>query len=708
MPNSLINETSPYLLQHADNPVDWHPWGDEARKRSKDENKPIFLSIGYAACHWCHVMAHESFEDPETAAFMNEHFVNVKVDREERPDLDNIYMQATIAMTGSGGWPMSVFLAPDLKPFFAGTYFPPVRRYNMPSFREVLEGLANAWENQRNAIEETGEKVLEHLRAQVHNEAGERLPPEHLAAIAKSMQGAYYWGTGGWGDAPKFPQPMALEFLLHHSVAAKQNEYLKLIEHCLKAMARGGMYDAIGGGFSRYSTDDHWRVPHFEKMLYDNALLARVYLHAWQVARDPFYRRVAEETLNFVAKEMTHELGGFYSSLDADSEGEEGKFYVWTLDEIRSVLHAPGGLSMAEFFEAAYGVTAKGNWEGKTVLQRALDDSSLAARFKLDPELVAAKLAESHSRLYAARAKRIRPGTDDKVLTAWNGLMLAAFAEAARVLEPSVIASETKQSAGNWRLLRREDHPPRNDIYYNLAARSADFLLTHLWRDGGLHRSWRDGKVTGEVFLEDYAALILGLLELYQTDFNERWYAAAKELADEMIQKFSDPVGGFFDTPADGENLLIRPKDVQDNATPSGNALACEALIKLAAYSDEGRYRDIAEKALGLTAKFALRYPLGFGRWLSAAQLASGTLKQVAAVGEAGDPNLQRLIQSLRAEFRPGVVAAASSYPIKENAPALLHDRIMVDGRATAYVCEGFVCKLPATDVETLTGQLNS
>lgn len=682
MSNYLANASSPYLLQHAENPVEWHPWGTEALEKAKAENKPIFLSIGYAACHWCHVMAHESFEDPETAAFMNEHFVNIKVDREERPDLDNIYMQATIAMTGSGGWPMSVFLTPDLKPFYAGTYFPPVRRYNMPSFKEVLAGLSNAWANDRTEVEKTSNKVFEHLDTKLRSTNEESLTPDHLESIAKAMQGAYYWGTGGWGDAPKFPQPMALEFLLHYSVSTKQTEYLKLIEHCLKVMARGGMYDVVGGGFSRYSTDDHWRVPHFEKMLYDNAQLVCAYLHAWQVTHDPFYKRIVEETLAFIENEMTHPQGGFYSSLDADSEGEEGKFYVWTLDEIREVLKEE-----SDFFEAAYGVTAKGNWEGKTVPQRALDDTSLAARFKLDPETVPTKLALSHSKLYAARANRIRPGTDDKVLTSWNGLMLAAIAESARVL------ADVSQQASN---------------YLNLATRNAEFLLTNLRPDGKLRRSWRDGKTTHEVFLEDYAALILGLLELYQTDFNAQWFAAAKELADEMIEKFSDPNGGFFDTPNDGENLLFRPKDVQDNATPSGNALACEALLKLAAYTDDGKYRDIAEKALGLVTKFVMQYPLGFGRWLTAANLATGKMKQVAAVGEAGDPDFQRLIKAIRSEYRPSMVVAASSVSEKYNPPALLHDRPKMNGKATVYICEGFVCKQPTTEVGTLIEQLNS
>lgn len=417
-------------------------------------------------------------------------------------------------------------------------------------------------------------------------------------------------------------------------------------------------------------------------MLYDNAQLVRAYLHAWQVTHDPFYKRIVEETLEFIEKEMTHPQGGFYSSLDADSEGEEGRFYVWTLDEIREILKGE-----SEFFEAAYGITIQGNWEGRMVLQRAMDDSSLAARFKINLATVSAKLAKSHSKLYIARARRIRPGTDDKVLTSWNGLMLAAFAEAARVLE------EVSPQAGN---------------YSRLAVRNADFLLTCLRAEGKLRRSWRDGKVTNEVFLEDYAALILGLLELYQTDFNESWFNPAKELADEMIQLFSDPEGGFFDTPNDGEKLLIRPKDVQDNATPSGNALACEVLIKLAAYTNEGRYRDIAEKALGLVTRFALQYPLGFGRWLSAAQLASGALKQVAAVGEAGDPDYQRLLKAIRAEYRPGVVVAASSSLIKENAPALLKDRVTINGKATAYVCEGFVCNLPVTDEDAMLAQLNS
>jgi uncharacterized protein YyaL (SSP411 family) len=681
MKNHLNKENSPYLLQHADNPVDWYPWGEEALNKARTENKPIFLSIGYAACHWCHVMEHESFEDPDIAALMNEHFINIKVDREERPDIDNIYMQATVAMTGSGGWPMSVFLTPDLKPFYAGTYFPPVRRFNMPSFKDILSGLSNAWKNDRDEVEKTGGQVSTHLQTQVKTQTNDILTHNHLNAIAQAMHSSYDWGYGGWGDAPKFPQAMAVEFLLHHSVVNKNEEYLKLIKHCLQAMARGGMYDVVGGGFSRYSTDNLWRVPHFEKMLYDNALLIRAYLHAWQVTKDPAFKRIAEETLDFVAREMTHEQGGFYSSLDADSEGVEGKFYVWSLDEIRNILKED-----SVFFEAAYGIITDGNWEGKTVLHRELDDPTLAARFKINLDDVPEKLAKSHSKLLTARSTRIRPGTDDKILTAWNGLMLSAFAEATRVLQgPN----------------------PQSNNYLSVATRNADFLLIELRRNGKLRRSWRDGKTKNEVFLEDYAALILGLLELYQTDFNNKWFTAAKELADEMIERFSDPAGGFFDTPHDAEALLIRPKDIQDNATPSGGALACEALIKLAAYTDDGQYRDIAEKSLTLITGFVMRYPLGFAHWLSAAENVIGTIKQVAVLGEAQDENFQKMINILRAEYRPGMVTAAASHPT-EDSPALLNNRGMIESKSTAYVCEGFVCKQPTTEIQTLIELLKS
>lgn len=675
MPNHLINENSPYLLQHASNPVDWFPWGQEALGKARKEDKPIFLSIGYAACHWCHVMAHESFEDPETAAFMNQHFVNIKVDREERPDLDHIYMTATTAMIGSGGWPMSVFLTPDLQPFYAGTYFPPARRYNMPAFRDVLEALADAWQNERDKAIRSAGQIVAHIRGQASLSRYEiDLTVEHLDLAVKNLLEEYDWGYGGWGNAPKFPQPMTVEFLIRSHCAGNM-EALKPAVHALHAMARGGMYDVVGGGFARYSTDNFWRVPHFEKMLYDNAQLARVYLHAWQLTDEPAFKRVLTETLDFVAREMTHPEGGFYSSLDADTEGKEGKFYVWTREEIRERL-----ADDSAFFEAAYGITGQGNWEGKTVLQRALDDSTLASRFSMEVAAVSARLAGCHARLLSARQERLRPATDDKVLTAWNGLMLCAFAEAAR----------------------SQPEPGLNERYYNLAVRNANFLLTALCPDGRLQRSWRNGRTTSEVFLEDYSALVLGLLELYQTDFDNRWFVNAQGLAQEMIARFSDPQGGFFDTPVDGESLVIRPKDLQDNATPSGNALACEALLKLSAFTGDGAYRDLAEKSLASVAEAALRYPSAFAYWLSAAGFARGKVKQVALVGETAEEDFQAMLVFIRSGYRPDLVVAASTFPSTPDAPPLLADRPQRDGKTTVYVCEDFVCNQSVTDMAQL------
>ena len=678
--NHLINSTSPYLLQHSKNPVDWYPWSQETLAKARAENKPIFLSIGYAACHWCHVMAHESFEDPAIAAIMNEHFINIKVDREERPDLDSIYMQATQAMTGSGGWPMSIFLTTDLHPFYAGTYFPPVPRFNLPSFRDLLLGIAKAWANEPEEVHRVADQLIQHLQQASSTEVQTvSLSQENLNQITKAILDNYDWGYGGWGAAPKFPQPMTIEYLFHRSLSesTQWEPILKAALHALRAMARGGMYDVVGGGFARYSTDNFWRVPHFEKMLYDNAQLALVYLHAWQITREPFFKRIVIETLDFVAREMTHPDGGFYSSLDADSEGEEGKFYVWAKSEIQGAI---ANDSDFEFFSAAYGITEKGNWEGKTVLQRALDDASLAARFKMDEEAAAAKLADCHSKLLTARARRIRPNTDDKILTAWNGLMLHAFAEAGRVLDDEKKASE----------------------YIILATRSGNFLLNHLYANGELHRSWHDGKRTDEAFLEDYASLVIGLLALYQTDFDNHWFVAAMELADDMLLRFGDPSGGFFDTPNDGEALLIRPKDLQDNATPSGNALACEALLKLTAFTDKGEYRDAAEKALRLIKSMALRYPMGFARWLSAADFALDNGKQIAVVFDAMTKDAQEMIQFVQTEYRPSTIIAASAYPPSKSAPALLMDRPLKENKPTVYVCEHFVCKQPVNSIEEL------
>ncbi|MBN2385987.1 MAG: thioredoxin domain-containing protein [Anaerolineales bacterium] len=675
--NRLASATSPYLLQHADNPVDWYPWGPEALALARREDRPIFLSIGYAACHWCHVMAHESFTDPQTAALMNTHFVNIKVDREERPDLDSIYMSATTAMTGSGGWPMSVFLTPDLQPFFAGTYFPPAARHHLPAFSDVLASLAQAWQEQRNEILRIGTQVQGHLQAQA---GGRRdaasLTPEDLEQAAARLAESHDRIHGGWGPAPKFPQPMAIEFLLQRHLAGDQRS-LQPAQQALQAMARGGMYDVVGGGFARYSTDERWLVPHFEKMLPDQALLARVYLHAWQVTGQPFYQRIVTETLAFVQREMTGSHGGFHSSLDADSAGEEGRFYVWTAGELQEALGTDYPL-----FQAAYTITPAGNWEGRIVLQRGLDDASLAARFALHPDLVIERLAGCHARLLAVRSERVRPGSDDKVLTGWNGLMLATFAEAASALN--------------------------DPEYLSTARRCADFLLTALRPGGQLRRAWRDGQATAEVFLEDYSALIAGLLALYQADFNPHWFSTALELSEEMIVRFADENGGFFDAPADGEPLLIRPKDLQDNALPSGNALAAEVLLRLAAYTGREDLRSRAEAALRLVAPAAAGYPAAFARWLSAAGLALGEIDQVAVIGDPTDPATQALLAVIRECYRPNIALAASGLPLVAGSPALLHDRPLKDGRPTVHVCQEFVCRKPVTTVGELRSMLAS
>jgi len=676
MPNRLARENSPYLLQHADNPVNWFPWGQEALEKAKTENKPIFLSIGYAACHWCHVMEHESFEDEATAAIMNEHFINIKVDREERPDLDSIYMTATQAMIGSGGWPMSVFLTPNLQPFYAGTYFPLVNRYNMPSFKEVLLALANAWKNEREKVLESGEKITAHIKAQASpSQYGLKLTKEHLLAVTNTLHDGYDWGYGGWGDAPKFPQPMLIEFLLRQLTRGNETAE-KMSKHVLRAMARGGMYDVVGGGFARYSVDSFWRTPHFEKMLYDNAQLALVYLHAYLLTGEMQFQSVCEETLDFILREMTHSDGGFYSSLDADSEGEEGKFYVWTAEELKSVL-----VDDYDFFKTAYGITESGNWEGKTILQRALDDSTLASKFGIDTETVIAKLTDCHAKLLSRRNERIRPGTDDKVLVSWNALALVAFAEAGRYLK-------------------------RGD-YTNTAIRNAEFILNNSYQDGRLLRSWRNDQAKHNAYLEDYAGLILGLLALYQTDVNPKWYANARNLAEEMVTHFKDPEGGFFDTRDDHETLLLRPKDIQDNATSSGNALAATALLQITSYGENPEWLDIVEGMISSNLEIILRYPMAFAQWLCATDFAIGTIQEVAVIGDLANPKTQAFSDTIWKTYRPRQVVAISDHSPSSEAPPLLQDRPLQNGQPTAFVCHNFVCNQPTNDPVKLESQLS-
>ncbi len=677
MTNRLVNESSPYLLQHTENPVDWYPWGAEALEKAQQEDRPIFLSIGYAACHWCHVMAHESFENASTAEVLNKYFVSIKVDREERPDIDGIYMDFVVSTTGSGGWPLSVFLTPEGKPFYGGTYFPSFRRHNLPAFREVLEAVAREWRDHRPEILASGDNLAGSLRTRAANiHSTESLSLEVLKQAIKTITYSYDWQNGGWGAAPKFPQPMLVELLLRQASRGDQAS-LDMALHALRAMAQGGMYDVLGGGFARYSMDATWLVPHFEKMLYDNAQLARVYLHAYQITKDPFLSEVCQASLDFILRELTHPLGGFYSSLDADSEGVEGKYYLWTLPEVRSVLTDPED---AGLFMAGYGVTEAGNFGGHTILRRVSTDAQLARDFQLEPSSLASRMAGLRHKLLEARNRRVRPATDDKVLVSWNALALAAFAEAGRALD-------------------RED-------YLEAAVHNASFLLENFQADGRLLRSWRDGPGSVPGFLEDYAGLGVALLSLYQADPDPRWYQAAQQMLAQVLAHFVDPAGGFFDTSNEHEALLYRPKELQDSATPSGSAQAVILLLKLAAYEGRPEWSKLAGDLLSANLGLLLRYPSAFAQWWCAADLLLGPAYEVAIVGDIPDEATRKLLQPLWHGYYPRLALAASSYPPAGGSPMVLGERPLINGKPTAYVCQDFVCRLPVNEPHDMLAQL--
>jgi uncharacterized protein len=690
--NRLADETSPYLLQHAHNPVDWWPWGPDALARAKLLDRPIFLSIGYAACHWCHVMERESFEDEATAAVLNAHFIPVKVDREERPDLDQLYMGAVQAMTGQGGWPMSVFLTPEGRPFFGGTYFPDTPRHGMPSFRQVLEGVRQAWTEQRAEVESAGSQLVSALvQAQSVGQPDAGLPPATvLDTAAAGVESSFDPVNGGWGTAPKFPQPMTIEFLLRRHVASGDARPLATARRSLDAMAAGGIRDQLGGGFHRYSTDARWLVPHFEQMLYDNAQLARVYVHAWALTGDPAYLETATGTLDYMLRELRTAEGGLAASQDADTEGEEGATFVWTAAEVRELLGDDVAL-----FSAAYGVTDDGNWEGRTILSRVRGDGELAERFGLAPGEVRSRLEACRAALLARRNERPQPARDDKVLAGWNGLAIAALADAARLLAANAGAERGELRA-------------RAAGYRDAAATAAGAVLGGLRDEGGrLRRSWKDGRASADGVLEDYANLADGLLALYEATFEEGYFRDARSLVDAILERFADPDGGFYDTPADGEALIVRPRDVQDNATPSGNAMAVTALLRLAALTGEGRYRTAAEQALGTVGPYLSRYPTGFAQWLIALEFAHGPVAEVAVVGDPGDERVRALLDVPSTGFRPSVVLAAAADPGASQVP-LLAGRSMVDGRPAAYVCRDFACRRPVTDPEALAEALAS
>jgi uncharacterized protein YyaL (SSP411 family) len=676
MANHLAGETSPYLLQHAHNPVDWWPWGAEALERARAEHKPILLSIGYAACHWCHVMERESFEDEATAAQMNEQFVCIKVDREERPDLDAIYMQATQAMTGHGGWPMTVFLTPDGEPFYAGTYFPPDERHGMPSFRRVLAGVADAWQNRQESVARTTASMRELYaasteRTRVSGPLDENLLVRAVAALRMQFEPRH----GGFGGAPKFPPTMTLDFALRSWARTGEPETLHMVTHTFRRMARGGIYDQVGGGFARYSVDAYWLVPHFEKMLYDNALLVRLGAALWQATRDEEVRRVTEETLGWLAREMTSPEGGFYSSLDADSEGHEGRYYVWDSSELESLLGEDASL-----LRAYWGVTSEGNFEGRNILFVPHDAEAVArAQGVTEPELRTA-IERARRILYEARERRVRPGLDDKILASWNGLMLRGVAEAARAFDDAEL--------------------------HALAVRNGEFLFRELVRGDQVLRSYKNGVAKIAGFLEDYAAVALGALALYELTFDRKWLDRARRLADEVLAQFWDESAhALYDTAADAESLVTRPRDVTDNATPSGTSLAIELLLKLGDLFASDLYSERARYLLETIAEPMARYPSAFGHALGAADMAVRGAIEVAIAGEPADERFQSLAATAAERYLPSLVSAGGAGPAIDGIALL-------EGRGaevpTAYVCRAYACDAPTDNVAVLAEQLQA
>jgi uncharacterized protein YyaL (SSP411 family) len=678
--NRLAGESSPYLLQHAHNPVDWYPWGAEALERSKLEDKPILLSIGYSACHWCHVMERESFENPEIARQMNERFVNIKVDREERPDLDQIYMSAVQMMTRHGGWPLTVFLTPDLIPFYGGTYFPPEDRHQMPGFPRILAAVSEAYRSRPEEVRQSAWEILSELRRMgLAQESSEVINAQLLDNAYHGLARSYDSRHGGFGSAPKFPSSMNLEFLLRTYKRGGDARALEMVTHSCRMMAEGGMYDQLGGGFHRYSTDARWLVPHFEKMLYDNALLTRLYLHAYQATGDAFFRRVAEETLGYVKREMLDESGAFYSTQDADSEGVEGKFFVWDKEEVESLL----GPDDARLFCAFYDVTESGNFEERNILHVERPAEEVAREQKVSVERLNEALERGRGRLFTERERRVKPGRDEKVITAWNGLMLEAFAEAAAVLE--------------------------QDGYREIAEGNARFILDTLLRDGLLLHVYKDGHAKHVGFLDDYAFVVSALVTLYETTGRARWLEAAVRLTDKMVDEFWDEEGGgFFYNGKSGEQLIVRNKDYFDNATPSGNSVAAEALLRLSVLTGNEDYRRKAVNVLRLVRDAVERYPSAFGYALGAVDFYLSTPKEVVIISGDDEARARLLKRELWSRYIPNKVVALASGEDADAAELipLLRDRKTIGGLATAYVCESYTCLQPVNSAEELAAQL--
>jgi uncharacterized protein YyaL (SSP411 family) len=678
-PNRLAGETSPYLLQHARNPVDWYPWGEEALNRARYENKPIFLSIGYSACHWCHVMERESFENDEIARLLNEHFVSIKVDREERPDIDETYMAAVQLMTGQGGWPLTIFLTPDLKPFLGGTYFPPEDRWGRPGLLTVLKAVVELYRKERDKIVEQAERLTQHLQDMhlVRSNVGLLTQDVLQRAYLHSLQ-SFDREHGGFGGAPKFPHSMELSLLLRYWHRTKDPDALQIVEFTLEQMARGGLYDQLGGGFHRYSVDAHWGIPHFEKMLYDNALLAWTYLEAYQVTQKSLYRRIVEETLEYVLREMTSPEGGFYASQDADSPDGEGAFFVWTPQEIKSALGEEDGTRACEYF----GVTETGNFErGTSVLRLPYTLEEFSAKAQLTVLKLEVWLAHVKQTLFEARRQRAKPARDEKVLTAWNGLMISAFARAHQVLG--------------------------HEKYLTVARDAARFCLIHLKKDGTLRRSYKDGHAKLNAYLEDYAFLVTALLDLYEADFDLFWVREAKALSAVMVEQFWDEsAGGFFFTSTDHEKLPVRTKSSFDGAMPSGNSAAVLALLRLAELMGDQALRAKAEQTLRVFRDLMEQAPQGVSYMLSALDFYLGPTTQMAIVGGKSDPQTKKFLEIIRGCFLPNKIIAlrepADSTKESEELIPLFKEKKPVNGAPVVYLCENYSCRVPITEVGEL------
>jgi len=681
MANRLAAESSPYLQQHADNPVDWYPWGDEALERARREDRPLLLSIGYSSCHWCHVMERESFEDPAVAALMNSAFVCVKVDREERPDVDQVYMRAVQAMSGQGGWPLTVFVTPQGEPFYGGTYFPPTPRHGMPSFSQVLRAAARAWRERPGDVRHGAAELISVLRRaeeQVESDSGSEPGTDLLDNAVRVMARQYDAAHGGFGQAPKFPQPVTLEVLLRQHARTGDREALAMAHHTLRRMADGGIRDHLGGGFHRYSVDARWVVPHFEKMLYDNALLARVYLDAWRVTGEEDLREVARSTLDYVLTDLRGPEGGFFSARDADSEGVEGRFYVWTPNQVEAVLAA----EEARLFMRCYDVTEAGNFDGASIPWLPHDLESVARVEGVDAQELRRRLSGARASLRQARSGRTPPFRDEKVLTGWNGMTVRALAEAGGALG--------------------------DEEYVNAAETGMAFLLGEMRREGRLLHTFRNGIARIPGFLEDHGAVGNALLSLHEATLDPRWLDEARWCTEEMLARFwTEADGVFHDAPHDGEQLFLRPRDVMDNATPSGSSLATELLLRAGHLFGEARYQDVAERVLRREESAMRRFPTAFGRLLSALDRSLAEPVEIAVVGRRGDEDTRTLLaRSLSPFHRNRTVAGKAPGSTVEGVP-VLEGRDAMDGRATAYVCRGYACRAPTTDPDELDAQMS-